>query len=147
MMAQVMREAGSKPELEVFDSGDIHLAHALLAHCTLERPPLFQIVMGIRYGFDTSLQTLAYAHSLLPKDAMWAAFRIGRWSFPAVAQAWALGGHVRVGLEDNIYASKGELARDNVQLCEKAARIVDDIGGGLATPAEARAILGLRLAV
>ncbi|MFT8243078.1 3-keto-5-aminohexanoate cleavage protein [Roseomonas sp. BN140053] len=146
VMAQAMREAGSKPELEVFDSGDIHLAHALLADGTLDAPPLFQIVMGIRYGFDTTLQTLAYAHSLLPKDAMWAAFGIGRWEFPAVAQAWALGGHVRVGLEDNIYIRKGELAKNNAQLCEKAARIVDDMGGELATPAEARAILGLRAA-
>lgn len=132
------------PELEVFDSGDIHLAQALLTDGTLDRPPLFQIVLGIRFGFDTSLRTLAYAQSLLPPDAMWAAFGIGRWSFPAVAQSWALGGHVRVGLEDNIYIRKGELARDNAQLCEKAARIVDDTGGELASPAEARSILGLR---
>ncbi|SHJ23856.1 Uncharacterized conserved protein, DUF849 family [Roseomonas rosea] len=144
IMAQAMREAGSKPELEVFDSGDIHLARALLEDGTLDQPPLFQIVLGIRYGFDTSLPTLAYAHSLLPGNAIWAAFGIGRWSFPAVAQSWALGGHVRVGLEDNIYYRRGELARDNAQLCERAARIVDDMGGELASAAEARAILGLR---
>ncbi|WP_458094452.1 3-keto-5-aminohexanoate cleavage protein [Roseomonas sp. WA12] len=145
IMAQAMREAGSKPELEVFDSGDIHLARALLEDGTLDRPPLFQIVLGIRYGFDTAPQTLTYAHSLLPRDAMWAAFGIGRWAFPAVAQSWALGGHVRVGLEDNIYFRRGELARDNAQLCERAARIVDDMGGELASAAEARTILGLRM--
>ncbi len=144
VMARAMREAGSRPELEVFDSGDIHLAEALLEDGTLDRPPLFQIVLGIRFGFDASPRTLAYAQSLLPRDAVWAAFGIGRWAFPAVAHSWALGGHVRVGLEDNIYIRKGELARDNAQLCEKAARIVDDMGGELATPAEARAILGLR---
>jgi uncharacterized protein (DUF849 family) len=144
VMAQAMREAGSKPELEVFDSGDIHLAHALLKDGTLATPPLFQVVMGVRFGFDTSPRTLVYAQSLLPKEAAWGAFGIGRWAFPAVAQAWALGGHVRVGLEDNIYIRKGELARDNAQLCEKAARIVDDMGGALATPAEARAMLQLQ---
>jgi len=144
VMAQAMREAGTKPELEVFDSGDIHLAHALIEDGTLDSPPLFQIVLGIRFGFDASLRTLQYAHSLLPQDAMWAAFGVGRWAFPAVAQAWALGGHVRVGLEDNIYIRKGKLARDNAELCEKAARIIDDIGGELATPKEAREILGLR---
>ena len=143
-MAKAIREAGTKPELEVFDSGDIHLARALLADGTLDAPPLFQIVLGIRYGFDPSLPTLQYAHSLLPGDAMWAAFGVGRWAFPAVAQTWALGGHVRVGLEDNIYVRKGQLAESNAQLCEKAARIVDDIGGELASAKEARAILGLR---
>jgi len=87
---------------------------------------------------------LMYAQSLLPKDAMWAAFAIGRWEFPMLAQAWFLGGHIRVGLEDTVYISKGELAPSNAALCEKAVRILDDMGGELATPKEARAILGLR---
>jgi uncharacterized protein (DUF849 family) len=144
IMANEIQKAGSKPELEVFDSGDIQLANALLEQGVLQRPPLFQIVMGVRYGFISTPQTLMYAQSLLPKDAMWAAFAIGRWEFPMLAQAWFLGGHIRVGLEDTVYISKGELAPSNAALCEKAVRILDDMGGELATPKEARAILGLR---
>jgi uncharacterized protein (DUF849 family) len=144
IMANEIQKAGSKPELEVFDSGDIQLAHALLDQGVLQRPPLFQIVMGVRYGFVSTPQTLLYAHSLLPKDAMWAAFAIGRWEFPMLTQAWFLGGHVRVGMEDNVYISKGKLTPGNAALCEKAVRILDDLGAELATAKEARAILGLR---
>ena len=130
----------------MFDSGDIQLAHALLASGVLRSPPLFQIVMGVRYGFISTPQTLMYAQSLLPKDAMWAAFAIGRWEFPMLTQAWFLGGHVRVGMEDNVYLSKGKLTPSNAALCEKAVRILDDLGAELATAKEARAILGLRAA-
>lgn len=143
VMAEAMREAGSKPELEVFDSGDIHLAHDLLARGVLDSPPLFQIVLGVKYSFAATPQTLQYARSLLPEGSNWAAFGVGRHAFPFVAQTLLLGGHVRVGLEDNIYIRKGELARDNAQLVEKAVRIVDELGGVIATPAEAREILGL----
>ena len=144
IMANEIYKAGVKPELEVFDSGDIQLAHALLAQGVLRRPPLFQIVMGVRYGFISTPQTLMYAHSLLPNDAMWAAFAIGRWEFPMLTQAWFLGGHVRVGMEDNVYISKGKLTPSNAALCEKAVRILDDLGAELATAQEARAILGLK---
>jgi len=144
IMAKAIQEAGSKPELEVFDSGDIQLAHVLLEQGVLKRPPLFQIVMGVRYGFISTPQTLIYAHSLLPSDAMWAAFAIGRWEFPMLATTWFLGGHVRVGMEDNVYLSKGQLTPSNAALCEKAVRILDDMGADLATAKEARAILGLR---
>jgi len=82
--------------------------------------------------------------SLLPQDAAWAAFAIGRWEFPMLATAWLLGGHVRVGMEDNVYLSKGKLTPSNAALCEKAVRILDDIGAELATAKEARQILGLR---
>jgi len=144
IMANEIQKAGSKPELEVFDSGDIQLANALLDQGVLKSPPLFQIVMGVRYGFISTPQTLMYAHSLLPKDAMWAAFAIGRWEFPMLATAWFLGGHVRVGMEDNVYLSKGQLTPSNAALCEKAVRILDDFGAELASAKEARQILGLR---
>ncbi|MGH9680973.1 MAG: 3-keto-5-aminohexanoate cleavage protein, partial [Candidatus Acidiferrales bacterium] len=98
-MAQAMKEAGSKPELEVFDSGDINLAKALIEQGVIDKPPLFQIVMGIQYGFEASAQTLLYAKSLLPEGAQWAAFGIGRMAYPSLAQSFLLGGHVRVGLE------------------------------------------------
>jgi uncharacterized protein (DUF849 family) len=144
LMANEIQKAGSKPELEVFDSGDIQLAHVLIEQGVIKRPPLFQIVMGVRYGFVSTVETLVYAKSLLPQDAAWAAFAIGRWEFPMLATAWLLGGHVRVGMEDNVYLSKGKLTPSNAALCEKAVRILDDIGAELATAKEARQILGLR---
>jgi uncharacterized protein (DUF849 family) len=144
IMAHAIREAGVVPELEVFDSGDIHLAHQLLADGVLQRPPLFQVVLGIRYGFPATPETLMFAKSLLPQDAMWAAMGTGRMEFPIVAQAALLGGHVRVGLEDNIYLEKGVLAPSNAALVERAAQIVRLLGRDVASPAEARHILGLR---
>ena len=146
VMANEIYKAGSKPELEVFDSGDIQLANVLLASGVLKSPPLFQIVMGVRYGFTSTPQTLMYAQSLLPKDAQWAAFAIGRWEFPMLTQAWCLGGHVRVGMEDNVYISQGKLTPSNAALCEKAVRMLDDLGAELATAKEARVMLGLKTA-
>ena len=143
-MAQAMREAGSKPELEVFDSGDIQLAKSLIEQGVLDSPALFQIVTGIRYGFEMTPQTMAYAVSVLPKDAVWAGFGIGRMAFPMLAAVYLLGGHVRVGLEDAVNLRRGVLAPDNATMVTKAAHIIDELGGELATVAEARAILGLR---
>ena len=142
-MAKAMREAGVMPELEVFDSGDIHLARDLLADGTLEGPGLFTIVMGVRYGFSSAPETLFHAKQILPPGARWSAFGIGRAEYPMLAQTWLLGGHVRVGLEDNIYLSKGVLAKSNAELVEKAVRVIRDLGGEVATAAEARAMLGL----
>ena len=143
IMAQAMKEAGSKPEIEVFDSGDIQLAKVLLEKGVLDSPALFQIVTGIRYGFESTPHTLMYARTLLPADAQWAGFGIGRMAFPMVAQAFLLGGHVRVGLEDAVNLRKGVLAPSNAAMVQKAAMIVDELGGELATPKEARKILGL----
>ncbi len=143
-MAKAMKEAGSKPELEVFDSGDIQLAKTLIEQGVIDKPPLFQIVMGIQYGFEISPQTLVYAKSLLPEGAHWAAFGIGRMAYPSLAQSFLLGGHVRVGLEDAVFIRKGVLAPSNAAMAEKAVRIIDELGGEVATPKEAREILGLR---
>jgi uncharacterized protein (DUF849 family) len=144
IMAKEIRAAGVMPELEVFDSGDIHLARALLADGTLARPTLFQIVMGVRYGFSSSLETLLYARSQLPSDAIWAAFAIGRWAFPMLAATWMAGGHIRIGLEDAVQISRGKLAPSNAAMVEKAIRMIHDMGGEVATPKEARSILGLK---
>lgn len=144
IMAKLIQEAGTLPELEVFDSGDIHLARALLDEGTLRAPPLFQLALGISYGANCSPATMSYLHSLLPAGAHWAAFGIGRWEFPMLAQAFLLGGHVRVGLEDNVYLEKGVLAPDNAALVAKAVRIVRELGGSIATAAQVREILGLR---
>ena len=143
-MARAMKEAGSKPELEVFDSGDIQLAKQLIKDGVLDSPALFQIVTGIRYGFEMTPQTMAYARSMLPPDAAWAGFGIGRMAFPMVAQAFLLGGHVRVGLEDAVNISRGVLAPDNAAMVAKAVHIVEELGGEIATVAEARVILGLK---
>jgi len=143
VMARAMREAGVKPELEIFDSGDIHLALDLIRDGTLEGPGMWTFVTGVKYGFGASPETLLYARNLLPPGAFWSAFGIGRSEFPVVAQAWLAGGHVRVGLEDNVYLSKGVLARGNAELVAKARRLIEDLGGALADPREARAMLGL----
>lgn len=142
-MAQAINDAGVLPELEVFDSGDMHLAADLLADGTLKSPPLYTIVMGVKYGFASTPETLFYARSLLAPGAHWSAFGIGRAEFPMVAQTWLLGGHVRVGLEDNIYLSKGALAKSNAELVAKARRMLEDLGASIASPAQAREILGL----
>jgi uncharacterized protein (DUF849 family) len=144
IMADIIREAGVLPELEVFDTGDIQLANQFIQEGRLDAPALFQIVLGVRYGAIATPETLAYMKSLLPVGSHWAAFGIGRWEFPMLAQAWLLGGHVRVGLEDNIYVEKGVLARSNAELVQKAVRILKDLGGRIATPGETREMLGLK---
>jgi uncharacterized protein (DUF849 family) len=144
IMAQLAREAGTLPELEVFDTGDIHLANDLIAEGTLPSPSLFQIVLGIKYGANATPGTLAYLRTLLPANSNWAAFGTGRSEFPMLLQAWLLGGHVRVGLEDNIYLKKGVLAPDNASLVSKAVNLLTELDAEIATPAQAREILGLK---
>lgn len=143
-MARMMYEAGVKPELEVFDSGDFMFAADLVADGTLKTPTLFQIVLGVKYGLEASAETLLYARSRLPQPCEWAAFGIGRHEFPMVAVASVLGGHCRVGMKDNVFISKGQLCKDNAELTAKAANIIELLGGKVATAAEAREILGLK---
>ncbi len=142
-MAKVIREAGVKPELEIFDSGDIHLALDLIADGSLEGPAMWTFVLGVKYGFAPTPETLLYARNLLPAGAFWSAFGIGRAEFPFVAQSFLLGGHVRVGMEDNIYLEKGVLADSNAQLVAKAKDILKSLGSEAMNPGEAREMLGL----
>jgi len=142
-MAKVMREAGAKPEIELFDSGDIALMHDLLRDGTFDGPVLCSFVMGVRYGFQPSPETVLYARNLLPDDAQFTAIGIGKSAFTAVAQSYLAGGHVRVGLEDAVQLSRGQLATSNAAMVEKARRIVEDLGAQIATPREAREIIGL----
>lgn len=142
-MAKVIREAGVTPELEIFDSGDIHLALDLIADGTLKGPAMWTFVLGVKYGFAPTPETLLYARNLLPRGAFWSAFGIGRMEFPIVAQSWLMGGHVRVGMEDNIYLSHGVLAQSNAQLVTKARELIVELGGQVASATEARAMLGL----
>ena len=141
-MAKVINEVGVKPEIELFDSGDIALMHDLIKDGTLKGPTLTSFVMGVSYGFQPSPETVLYARSLLPNDAHFTAIGIGRHAFTCVAQSYLAGGHVRVGLEDGVYLSKGVLAESNAALVEKARRMVEDLGGQIASAREARVILG-----
>jgi len=140
-MAEAIVAAGVKPELEVFDSGDIHLATDLIAEGIIPGRPFYQIVTGIKYGAVATVQTLAYMQSILPAGAVWSAFGVGRSEFPMVAAAHLLGGQVRVGMEDNLYIRRGQMVRDNVELVDQAVRLLDIFGAEPATPAEARAML------
>ena len=142
-MAKVIHEAGTKPELELFDSGDISLMHDLIKDGTLKGPHLASIVLGIKYGFGPTPETVLYARNLLPADTDFTAFATGRQAFPTVAMAYLAGGHVRVGLEDAIYMERGKLAESNAVMVEKARRIVQELGGKPMSATEAREHLGL----
>ena len=142
-MAKVIRACGVKPEIELFDSGDIAMMHDLLKDGTLSGPQLTSFVMGVSYGFQPSPETVLYARNLLPLDAQFTAIGIGRSMFTTVAQSYLAGGHARVGLEDGVYLERGVLAESNALMVEKARRILQDLGAQIATPQQARAQLGL----
>jgi len=143
VMAERARAVGAKPELEVFDTGQIELAKRLIAEGFIDAPPYFQLCLGISYGATATPEAMMHMRDRLPEGANWSAFGISRQQFPMAAQAVLLGGHVRVGLEDNIYLGPGELAPSNAALVEKAVRIIRELGSEPATPEEAREILGL----
>jgi 3-dehydrocarnitine:acetyl-CoA trimethylamine transferase len=140
-MAIAIRDAQVLPELEVFEAGHLLLARRMIETGHIRAPGLFQICLGIAWGQPATPEAMAYMRSLLPKDSPWFAFGISLHQFPMVAQAVLLGGHVRVGLEDNLYLAKGELAPSNAALVEKAARLVELLGDSVATPAETRHML------
>jgi uncharacterized protein (DUF849 family) len=142
-MAKVIRDAGVRPEIELFDSGDIALCSDLIQDGTLAGPILCSIVMGVKYGFQPVPETVFYARGLLPPGSIWTAFGTGRMAFPMVAQSYLAGGHVRVGLEDAIYLDRGTLAPSNAAMVEKARHIVESLGGQIASAQEAREMLAL----
>jgi uncharacterized protein (DUF849 family) len=142
-MARIIREAGVKPEIELFDSGDIALLHDLISDSTLDPAPLCSIVMGVKYGFQPSLETVLYARSLLPEGAQFTAIGIGRHVFTAATLSYLAGGHVRVGIEDGIYLSRGVLAPSNAAMVTKIRGITEALGANIATSAQARDLLGL----
>ena len=142
-MARIIRDAGVMPEIELFDTGDIHLLRDLIADGTLAAPPMCSLVTGVKYGFPAEPRVMAFAADMLPAGAVWSGFGVGKTSFPMVAQSWLLGGQVRVGFEDTTFVARGEKATSNAQMVHKAHRIIEDLGGALATTAQARAMLGL----
>ncbi|APS23997.1 NADPH:quinone reductase [Streptomyces sp. Tue 6075] len=141
--AKRIQELGVRPELEIFDTGQLWFAKQLLAEGLLDDPTVFQLCMGIPWGAPADPGVLQSMVNMLPRNAQWASFALGRMQMPWVAQSILLGGHVRVGLEDNLYLGKGVKAT-NGQLVERAVRITESLGSRIATPDEAREQLGLR---
>lgn len=142
LLAGVMAEAGTKPEIEVFEPGMIANA-LLLVEKGLLKPPLhFDFVLGSRGSLPASPKNLLFLSESIPLGSTWTVAAIGRWQLPMAGLAIIMGGHARVGLEDNLYYRKGELA-SNEQLVARVARLAAELGRPVATPDEARQILGL----
>lgn len=142
-MAARIRQLGVKPELEVFDFGQLCAALALAEEGLIAPPPFVQFALGLKWGAPSDPRTLLTLRDMLPAGAPWVAFGAGREQMPVAALSVILGGHVRVGLEDNIYRSRGVLAT-NAGLVTDAVHLVQTLGQRPATPDEAREILGLR---
>jgi uncharacterized protein (DUF849 family) len=141
-MARGIKDLGVKPEVEVFDTGDLVLLNELVAEGLIDGPALVQLCMGIPYGAPNDPLTLAAMVDRLPAEAVFSAFSIGRFQLPYAAMAVLFGGNVRVGLEDNIYLSRGVLAT-NGQLVERAVTMLEAMNVHVQTPAEVRERLGL----
>jgi uncharacterized protein (DUF849 family) len=144
-LARGLKELRVKPELEVFQAGDVLFGRQLIAEGLINDPPMFQFVLGVQWGAPADTETILYMRNLLPPGAQWGALGIGRMEMPVLAQSTLLGGNVRVGLEDNLYLQKGKFAT-NGQLVERGRHIIEYLGEEVATPAEARQILSLRTA-
>jgi uncharacterized protein (DUF849 family) len=142
-MAARVKELGVRPELEVFDTGQLVFVHELIADGLIDPPALIQLCMGIPYGAPNDLHTLLALVSQLPDGANFSAFAIGRMQLPFVALAPLVGANVRVGLEDNLYLARGQLAT-NAQLVERAVAILESINVGVLEPDAVRERLALR---
>ena len=140
--AQRIRELGVKPELEIFDTGHLSFALQMLSEGLLDDPPLFQLCYGIPWGAPADVGVFKACVDMLPPGSNWTAFAISRNQMAFAAQAVMLGGHVRVGLEDNLYLSRGVFA-SNAQLVERARNIAESLGARVLAPDEARDKFGL----
>lgn len=142
-MAELMQGAGVRPEWELFDSGDIAILNTLKGEGLLKQAPLCSIVMGVKFGFVPSPETLLYARGQLPSDAIWTGFGTGSMAYPMLAQSAIAGGNVRIGLEDATWLAKGVKAPSNAAMVEKACRMLDDLGVERMSAVETRAALVL----
>jgi 3-keto-5-aminohexanoate cleavage enzyme len=143
-MAHRMKAKGVKPEIECFEPGHVWNALRLIDEGLLEPPFWFQFVLGVRGGSPPEVKQLVHLVEMLPAGACWSVCGIGRAQLPLGMAAMAMGGHVRTGLEDNIWYHKGELAQGNAQLVARVARIARELGRPLATPDQVRSLLALR---
>ena len=142
--ARRMREVGVKPEIEVFDAGHVRQARALIDEGLFAPPPWVQLCMGAGWGIEATPENLLFMKNLLPAGVPWSVLGVGRTQLPMIAMGIVLGGHIRVGFEDNIYLRRGLLLNSNAQMVELAASLVEQLQHQVATPAEAREILGIQ---
>jgi 3-keto-5-aminohexanoate cleavage enzyme len=142
--AKKMKEAGAKPEIEVFDSGMLVTALRMRDQGKLDEPLHFQFVLGTPWGAPATPKSFLHLHEQMPSNATWSIIGIGRGYLPMAMMALIMGGHIRVGMEDNIYVSQGVMAKTNAELVDRVIRISREYGRDVATPAEARAILDLK---
>lgn len=143
-MGEAVQAVGVKPEIEAFDTGHVRLANDLFDKGILvDESPLYQLCLGIPWGAEASVESLLTMKNLVPKSAVWSAFGISATEFPIVAAAAILGGNVRVGLEDNLYMARGELASGNGPLVARAVSIIEAVGGKVASVEDARSLLEL----
>ena len=143
--AEKMREKGVKPEFEIFDLGMISTSLRMRDQGKLDDPLHFQFVLGTPWGAPATPKSFLHLYEHIPDNSTWSTIGIGQGHLPMSVMALAMGGHIRVGLEDNIYYSKGALAETNAQFVERIARISREYGREIATPAEARDILSIGL--
>ncbi|MCX5834612.1 MAG: 3-keto-5-aminohexanoate cleavage protein [Deltaproteobacteria bacterium] len=142
--AKKMKEAGVKPEIEVFDSGMLVTALRMRDQDKLDEPLHFQFVAGTPWGAPATPKSFLHLHEMMPASSTWSIIGIGRGYLAMAMMALIMGGHIRVGMEDNIYVSHGVLAKTNAELVERVVRICREYGRGVATPTEARQILGFK---
>lgn len=143
-LGKIMIENNIKPEIECFDAGMIYNALYYIKKGIVLEPPHFQICLGAPGGMTAEIENLIFLKNLLPKNATWSAFGVGSQHMPIMYSTIALGGHVRVGMEDNVYYSKGVLADSNAQFVERAVRSGREFGREIATSDDARKILSLK---
>jgi uncharacterized protein (DUF849 family) len=144
LAAKEMREAGVKPELEVFDTGHIRQAKDLLKQELLQPPPYFQVCMGTQWGIEATPEALLDMKHRLPDGCQWSVLAVGAAQLPLTTHGMLLGGHVRVGFEDNLYLSRGVKAESNAQFVERTVNLARLLGREVATCSEARDMLGLK---
>jgi 3-keto-5-aminohexanoate cleavage enzyme len=142
-IAKALQEHGVKPEVEVFETGMIQNALTLVKKGLLSEPLHFDLVLGVPGAMPGTAKNLMHLVESLPQGATWTVAGIGRAELPLAVMAIVLGGHVRVGFEDNIYYSKGVLAKSNAELVARIVRIARECGREIATPSEARRMLSL----
>lgn len=142
-MAEIILKAGTKPELEIFDAGHIDLARHLIEKGLIKGNPHYQLCLGITGGISATPKNLFHLKESFPLNATWSVLGVGAAQFPMVTLGIVLGGHIRVGFEDNLYISKGILAKSNAEQVEKAVSIAKALDREIATSKEARQILGI----
>ena len=142
-LAKETLSKGIKPELEIFEVGMVYTCLRFLERGLLKPPLHFQFVLGVLGGMPATAKSLIHLSEIIPQDSTWSVIGIGPGQLPMAMIAMVMGGHVRVGLEDNTYYSKGVLAKDNAQLVERVVRIAKEFGREVASPRESRKILNL----